>query len=81
MNEISSQVEMFLNIAALTKSDQEKVQSFVQKLGIGKKTSIKKSNFHPKAGFMKGAFQSPVLSPEPESLNGDDNISDNQTEL
>lgn len=81
MNEISSQVEMFLNFAALTKSDQEKVHNFVQKLGTGKKLNIKKSNLHPKAGFMKGAFQSPVLSPEPDSLNGDIISSDNQTEL
>ena len=72
---------MFLNIAALTKTDQEKVQAFVQKLGFGKRLSTKKSNPRPKAGFMKGAIQSPVLPTEAESLNTDNSSSDNQTEL
>lgn len=62
MNEVSNQVELFLNIATLAKNDQEKVAELVTRLGGNKKANLKKAAAHPKAGFLKGAFQPATVS-------------------
>lgn len=71
---------MFLSIAALTKSDQDKVMVLVKRLGAEKKTGYKRNTPRPKAGFLKGAFQAPVELPE-ENDHQNEDITDNQTEL
>lgn len=84
MNETSRQVEMFLSIAALSKTDQEKVMETVHKLSENKKAALKKTNPRPKAGFLKGAFQPPVEDVVETSIEIPDqtqNITDTQSEL
>lgn len=60
---------MFLTIATLSNSDQEKVLEMVQNLGSKKKNALKKTPLRPKAGFLKGAFQPPVETDVDETQN------------
>lgn len=71
---------MFLNIATLEKNDQEKVAELVTRLGGKKKVSLKKAAVHPKAGFLKGAFQ-PAVAPAGEATAPADFQTDNSSEI